>query len=413
MSAGRRIWKATNYLLENLVIPRPLAWLTIADDTTDNDTALILISGFTAACYTPLVIFMAMPTKFPLSVGTCVSMSLATTRETSALESTTTATNSTFAELGLTPTSPITLDDEDTYPPTVKGAPVQFFGKVQRVEETLVLIEMATVRIDASVLAQPSPTMRSTVTGKIDASRIDAMADLGGSRYRPTRDYRSMPRPVESEDSSWTSTDFTSPVVSTPLLPEVNAPLTWTSVSDGRSCALGFNPTTALVLSRPIGWISTYSDDRVPHLAPYSFFMQVGPDTIAFSAYHGNNKMKDAHKDAVETGCFCYNMCTDELAVPMNLSAAPLERSESEFALAKLKPGTAHKVDAPVVMESPVHIECRTERTIENVGGFAIVVGKVVGVSIAPDVLLDDGTLDVEKIRPITRLGYMDEYGVL
>jgi flavin reductase (DIM6/NTAB) family NADH-FMN oxidoreductase RutF len=191
---------------------------------------------------------------------------------------------------------------------------------------------------------------------------------------------------------------------------------------------LGYNPTTALIAPRPIGWISTYSrNGRIAHLAPYSFFIDVRggvmedkakPPMVAFSAFvkqddtDGSRRKKDAQKDAEEMGCFCFNMPTRDLAVPLNYSAAELKREESEFELAGLAYEPARYVDAPVVRDAPIHYECEYVQTIDDVGGFSIVIGKVVAVAVH-EKILTDGKIDVNKLRPIMRLGFTDEYCVL
>ena len=49
---------------------------------------------------------------------------------------------------------------------------------------------------------------------------------------------------------------------------------------------LPHNPFNALVVPRPIGWVSTISVDGVANLAPYSFFNAVAytPPQVMFSA---------------------------------------------------------------------------------------------------------------------------------
>ena len=202
----------------------------------------------------------------------------------------------------------------------------------------------------------------------------------------------------------------------------------WEFRIHGRSCPLGYNPVTALILPRPIGWISTYSQvGRVPHVAPYSFFSDVarGPaPMVAFSAYrrgennnsNNNNTIedhrKDAHKDAEETKCFCFNLVTEDLAVPMNYTSADLPRDASEFELAGLEARPAGTVDAPYVASAHVVYECKYIQTVD-VEQFSIVIGAVQRVLVRRAVLLDEGGLDVAKLRPIARMGYLDEYGVL
>jgi flavin reductase (DIM6/NTAB) family NADH-FMN oxidoreductase RutF len=278
-----------------------------------------------------------------------------------------------------------------------------------------------------------------------------------------------MPRPSRQQEpesttndnnniGTWTSTDFDHPVIrsddpvdlssifvsdamSSSTTTKIHRAIEWNFRTDGRACILGYNPTTALIAPRPIGWISTYSrNHRIAHLAPYSFFIDVHDGDIlhnnnnnnnnnnnigarithpmvAFSAFvkqdgDGNRRRKDAHKDAEETRCFCFNMPTRDLAVALNYSAAELKREESEFELAGLAYEPARYVDAPVVRDAPIHYECEYVQTIDDVGGFSIVIGKVVAVAVH-EKILTDGKIDVNKLRPIMRLGFTDEYCVL
>jgi flavin reductase (DIM6/NTAB) family NADH-FMN oxidoreductase RutF len=85
--------------------------------------------------------------------------------------------------------------------------------------------------------------------------------------------------------------------------------------------------------------------------------------------------------------------------------------------LAGLTPAPSRLVKPPRVKESPVAFECRYWRTIELPGrnggtsGNAIVLGQVVGVHIADEVIVN-GKVDVTRLKPIARLGYGD-YAVI
>ena len=77
---------------------------------------------------------------------------------------------------------------------------------------------------------------------------------------------------------------------------------------------LPHNPLNAIVVPRPIGWISTLSPDGVPNLAPYSFFNIVAyhPPQVMFAATtnHRFGGLKDAVADAQTTGEFVVNLAT-------------------------------------------------------------------------------------------------------
>ena len=77
---------------------------------------------------------------------------------------------------------------------------------------------------------------------------------------------------------------------------------------------LPHNPLNAIIVPRPIGWISTLSIDGVSNLAPYSFFNAVAynPPQVMFAATskHRFGGLKDAVTDAQTTGEFVVNLAT-------------------------------------------------------------------------------------------------------
>ena len=62
---------------------------------------------------------------------------------------------------------------------------------------------------------------------------------------------------------------------------------------------LKHDPFKALVVPRPIGWISTLGRDGVPNLAPYSFFNAVASDPAI--VMFGSATTKESQRNAEET----------------------------------------------------------------------------------------------------------------
>ena len=179
---------------------------------------------------------------------------------------------------------------------------------------------------------------------------------------------------------------------------------------------LPHNPLNAIVVPRPIGWISTLSAEGVPNLAPYSFFNAVAytPPQVMFSATsnHQFGGLKDAVADAKATGEFVVNVATWDLRKQMNASAVPAPREVDEFEYAGLTKAASRLVRCPRVAESPVHLECRYTKSLGILSVDAgdpntVVFGEVVGVHIDERVLVD-GRVDFLKLRPVGRLGYLD-----
>src|ERR1044071_3070263 len=104
---------------------------------------------------------------------------------------------------------------------------------------------------------------------------------------------------------------------------------------------LPFNPYKAIVVPRPIGWISTISRDGVPNLAPYSQFNNLGydPPYVMFSAnsFPGSGRRKDSVRNATDTGEFVVNMATYELREAVNITSQFVPPEVDEAALAGLE----------------------------------------------------------------------------
>jgi len=178
---------------------------------------------------------------------------------------------------------------------------------------------------------------------------------------------------------------------------------------------LPHDPFKSCIVPRPIGWIASRSAAGVVNLAPYSFFNGVAaePPMVMFS----NNGLaerpaKDTLANCAETGEFVFNMATWDLRDAMNASCAPVAAEVDEFELAGLEAAPAHLVKPPRVKESPIHMECLVHDIVDlpctRPGGRnAMVLGRVVGLHIDENVL-SDGLVDMAKVRPIARLGYMD-----
>ena len=177
-------------------------------------------------------------------------------------------------------------------------------------------------------------------------------------------------------------------------------------------------PFTALVVPRPIGWISTVDSRGRVNLAPYSFYNAVSgsPPMVYFSTTgtYGDNPTKHSRRNAEETGEFVVNMVSAELAEQMNVTTAMVAYGIDEMKLAGLTPEPCRFVKPPRVKESPVALECKYWRTIEMPAEKghehqrgAVVFGQVVGIHI-DDSIIKDGRIDTLAFKPVARLGYSE-----
>ena len=176
---------------------------------------------------------------------------------------------------------------------------------------------------------------------------------------------------------------------------------------------LRHDPFNAIIAPRPIGWISTCSEDGKPNLAPYSFFnaFNYTPPLIGFSSLGD----KDSVRNARATGEFVWNLVSRPLAEAMNQSCAPVPHGVNEFELAGLQTAPSRLVKVPRVAASLVTMECRVTQIIQlqSRDGTALstwlTMGEVIAVHI-DDSLIEEGVYQTAKAQPVMRGGGAGDY---
>lgn len=183
------------------------------------------------------------------------------------------------------------------------------------------------------------------------------------------------------------------------------------SCSDSRTDDL-YRLLIDTVVPRPIAWVSSRGANGVTNLAPFSFFnvLSVRPPILGFSPGYkrapgaGREPLaKDTLRNIKESGVFVVNLVSLNLAEHMNNSAADFPPDVSEFEALGLTAVPGQFVDAPRLGEARVSLECRTFH-LHELGGSCLVLGEIVGLNIADEVLTD-GRIDLDKFEPVGRLG--------
>ena len=173
---------------------------------------------------------------------------------------------------------------------------------------------------------------------------------------------------------------------------------------------LRHDPFKTLVAPRPIGWISSLNRQGQVNLAPYSYFNAVSndPHVVVF----GSQGRKDSQRNIEEMGEFVCNLATWDLREAMNQTSAMVASEVDEMALAGLEPARSRMVKPPRVAASPVALECRYMQTVHlpvkpGFGENSVIFGEVVGIHIA-DEAIENGMIDITRLRTIARCGYHD-----
>ena len=165
---------------------------------------------------------------------------------------------------------------------------------------------------------------------------------------------------------------------------------------------------TALVIPRPIGWMSTVSAAGVRNLAPYSYFNLMGSDP--FYVAFGSTGVKDTLTNVRETKQFVANIATMHLLERMNFTSGDFPRDEDEFGWAGLTPVPSAKVLPPRVGEAKAHLECEMVQIVSD-RNTHIVLGRIVHAHVDASVW-KDGRVDARLLDPICRLSGLN-YGAL
>lgn len=164
---------------------------------------------------------------------------------------------------------------------------------------------------------------------------------------------------------------------------------------------------TALVVPRPIAWVSTLSAEGVGNLAPHSFFTVscANPPIVQFTSVGD----KDTLANVRATGEFVVNVASRPLMDLVNASSAGFDRDVDEARTLGIETEPSLLVAPPRVVASPASLECTLHSTVE-LGDSTLVLGHVVATTVRTEVLVD-GHPSMDHLEPVSRLG-RDEWGL-
>jgi len=157
---------------------------------------------------------------------------------------------------------------------------------------------------------------------------------------------------------------------------------------------------TALIIPRPIAWVSSLAPDGTANLAPHSFFTVscVDPPIIQFTSVG----RKDSLNNVEATGEFVVNMTPESLIEQVNATGTNFPADIDEFDAAGLEREASARVRPPRVAASPAALECTLHSTL-SLGDSTIVFGRVVHAAVASEMLSGERP-DARLLRPLGRL---------
>jgi flavin reductase (DIM6/NTAB) family NADH-FMN oxidoreductase RutF len=164
---------------------------------------------------------------------------------------------------------------------------------------------------------------------------------------------------------------------------------------------------TALVVPRPIAWVSSLDTEGVGNLSPHSFFTVASarPPIVQFTSVG----TKDTLRNVVATGEFVVNLVGRANLLAANASSARFEPGVDEAASLDIAMEPSELVRPLRVAASPASLECTLHSTID-LGESTVVLGDVVAITV-DEAMLDGVHPVIERLQPLSRLG-RDQWGL-
>ena len=152
----------------------------------------------------------------------------------------------------------------------------------------------------------------------------------------------------------------------------------------------------------PVAFISSISRDGIRNIAPYSCIMPVlrPLDLICLASA----RKRDTLVNIRDTREFVVNMVGADFSDKVIPAAKYSKPEEDEFELAGLAEKPSHIIRTPGIAGSYAWMECALYKEYEE-PDYILIVGKVMHLEVADDVLTSDGAMDIKKARPLMMTG--------
>lgn len=184
---------------------------------------------------------------------------------------------------------------------------------------------------------------------------------------------------------------------------------------EGRAPVDNYKTLISAVVPRPIGFVSSVSDDGNRNLAPFSFFNVTNTDppifAIGFSSVGG--KYKDTCANILTTGELTINIVSEWFAEAVDHCAINAPSDVDEWELSGLTPIESEDVAPPHVAESAFSIEAKlvsyhefkSKANPSITSGVTVIVEGIKFHAREDIINSDKNNVDVAKLRPVARLG--------
>lgn len=147
-------------------------------------------------------------------------------------------------------------------------------------------------------------------------------------------------------------------------------------------------------------------DDNVNLMtASWAGIVSKTPPTMAISL----NKGRKTYESIMARGEFVINMVPASLVVETDFCGIRSGYHEDKPATCGFNFQPAEQVSVPLLMESPLNLECRLVKEIE-IGDYRLLLGEILQVHAVDAAFSEDGTIDTRSFDPLVYLGGIREY---
>lgn len=156
------------------------------------------------------------------------------------------------------------------------------------------------------------------------------------------------------------------------------------------------------LLPLPVTFISTVSADGIRNIAPWSCIMPVlrPLDLICLASAKGRDTLANIRA----TGQFVVNLAGTGLVdkvIPTAMRSGP---EVDEFCLAGLEEKPSVSIKPPGIAGCYAWMECELQEEFEG-KSHVLILGKVLRLEVVDELIRPDGSLDIEKAKPLMMTG--------
>lgn len=155
---------------------------------------------------------------------------------------------------------------------------------------------------------------------------------------------------------------------------------------------------TALTFPAPVFIVATYNEDGSSNAmnAAWGGICGMVPPSIQISLNTG----RKTRENILRTECFTINIGGEDLMEISDYFGLVSGEKEDKLARAGITVTRSNNVDAPILDQYPLSIECRVSDTKE-IGPHLMVIGEIKRISAEESILDEAGRISVEKLGPI------------